>query len=99
MWVQSEMAADGQSVSITKLCRWLGVPRRTFYYKSVNREKKLDSDKVAKVKAKMEEFPTYGYRRLALQSQWGQALNFAFHCHQDVAKTSKTPQGKRHQTI
>ena len=66
MRVQSEMAKDGYRISITKLCRWFGVPRRTFYYKPVNRGKKLDPDKVAKVREKMAQFPTYGYRRLAL---------------------------------
>ncbi len=66
MRVQSEMAADGQSVSITKLCRWFGISRRTFYYKPVARTPKLDPIKVEKVKEKMEEFPNYGYRRLAL---------------------------------
>jgi len=65
MRVQSEMAKEGYRISITKLCRWFGVSRRTFYYKPVNREKKLDPDKVAKVREKMEQFPTYGYRRLA----------------------------------
>ena len=66
MRVQSELVHDGHQVSITNLCRWLGFPRRSFYYKPVKREKKLDPDKVSRVKEKIEEFPTYGYRRLAL---------------------------------
>jgi len=66
MHLQSELTQEGCQISITKLCRWFGISRRTFYYRPISREKKLDAKKVAKVKAKMEQFPTYGYRRLAL---------------------------------
>ena len=66
MQVQSEMAKEGHHVTISQLCRWFGIPRRSFYYKPKQRERKLDPVKVQRVKEKMEEFPTYGYRRLAL---------------------------------
>jgi len=65
MQVQSEMQEEGHHVTISQLCRWFGLPRRSFYYQPVKREKKLDPDKVARVKEKIEQFPTYGYRRLA----------------------------------
>jgi len=66
MHVQSEMAEKGYTVGITQLCRWFGIPRRTFYYRPKTREKTLDPFRVVKVKEAMERFPTYGYRRLAL---------------------------------
>jgi len=44
MQVQSEMAEEGHHVTVSQLCRWLGFPRRSFYYQPVNREKKLDPD-------------------------------------------------------
>ena len=66
MRVQSEMIDEGYKISITKLCKYFGIARRSFYYKPKDRKPKLDSSKVAKVKEKMEEFPTYGYRRLAI---------------------------------
>ncbi len=66
MRVQSELALEGCQISITKLCRWFGISRRTFYYKPVQRTPRIDKKRVEKVKEKMEQFPTYGYRRLAL---------------------------------
>ena len=66
MQVQSEMEAEGYKVSITQLSRWFNIPRRTLYYRPKARRAKLDEKKVARVKEKMEAFPTYGYRRLAL---------------------------------
>ena len=66
MQVQGEMREEGYKVSITQLSRWFNVPRRTLYYKSKRRKPKLDEDKVKRIKEKMEAFPTYGYRRLAL---------------------------------
>ena len=65
MRVQSEMVAEGHKVGITKLCRWFGISRRTFYYKPKQRQPKIDEEKVRLIKKKMEAFPTYGYRRLA----------------------------------
>ena len=36
------LCADGLSVSLTKLCTWFGVPRRTLYYKPVKSPPKVD---------------------------------------------------------
>jgi putative transposase len=66
MHVQSEMEAEGYRVSITQLSRWFAIPRRTLYYRPKARKPTLDECRVARVKEKMEEFPSYGYRRLAL---------------------------------
>jgi putative transposase len=66
MQVQSEMRVEGYKVSITQLSRWFKIPRRTLYYKPKVRKQKIDPVRVKQVKEKMELFPTYGYRRLAL---------------------------------
>ena len=66
MHVRSELAQEGHTVSITQLCRWLGIPRRSFYYKPKTREPKIDEQKVQRIKATIEQYPTYGYRRVAL---------------------------------
>jgi putative transposase len=67
MQVQSEMEAEGYKVGITQLSRWFNIPRRTLYYRPKQKRKpKLDETKVARVKEKIEAFPSYGYRRLAL---------------------------------
>lgn len=63
--LQAELATEGKAVSIVKLCRWLGIPRRTVYYHPRRRRYALDVTRVARVKALIERFPTYGYRRLA----------------------------------
>jgi putative transposase len=54
------MRAEGKSVTTTQLCRWFGVPRRTLYYRSKPRRIPLDEAKVARVKAVIEEQPTFG---------------------------------------
>ena len=66
MHVRSEMEAEGYKLSITQLSRWFEIPRRTLYYKPKARKPKVDPVRVEQVKAKIEQFPTYGYRRLAL---------------------------------
>jgi putative transposase len=33
--IRQGLKADGFDVSISKLCRWFGVPRRTVYYRPV----------------------------------------------------------------
>ena len=35
--IQQGLKEDGYEVSIAKLCRWFGVPRRTFYYKPIKK--------------------------------------------------------------
>ena len=65
--VQGAMKSEGKAVTTTQLCRWFGVPRRTLYYRAKQRRIALDEAKVAKVKAVIEEQPTYGYRRIAFE--------------------------------
>ncbi|WP_201353787.1 helix-turn-helix domain-containing protein [Hydrogenimonas urashimensis] len=60
------MRSEGHPISITKLCRLFGIPRRSFYYKPIQRTPKLNEDRVRRVQEKIEAFPTYGYQRLAL---------------------------------
>lgn len=66
MHVQSELAREGHRISITQLCRWLGIARRSFYYKPKRRTPRIDECKVHRIKATIEKYPTYGYRRVAL---------------------------------
>lgn len=41
--IRQGLQADGITVSIAKLCRWFGVPRRTVYYKPVKSASKVDA--------------------------------------------------------
>ena len=59
------LRADGDEVSISKLCAWFGVPRRTVYYKPSKSAPKLDDKFVDPIKAMIEENPSFGYRTVA----------------------------------
>ncbi|MPT28975.1 MAG: IS3 family transposase [Achromobacter sp.] len=59
------MQAEGITVSIAKLCRWFGVPRRTVYYKAVKSAPKVDPKFASPIKAVIEESPSFGYRTVA----------------------------------
>ena len=64
--IQQGLKEDGYEVSIAKLCRWFGVPRRTFYYKPIKKViPKLQERLVSPIKQLIEENPSYGYRTVA----------------------------------
>lgn len=63
--MQAEYKNKGIAIPTTKLCAWLGIPRRTFYYHPTIAPKKLDLELVDRIRLTIQEFPTYGYRRLA----------------------------------
>lgn len=63
--IRQGLEEDGFKVSISKLCRWFGVPRRTFYYRTVKAPPKLQERLVEPVKAMIEENPSFGYRTVA----------------------------------
>ncbi|WP_232825118.1 IS3 family transposase [Salinicola sp. RZ23] len=52
-------------VSVSKLCRWFGFPRRTWYCRSVNFGRRVRSELAAPIKALIEEEPSFGYRTVA----------------------------------
>ena len=63
--IRQGLKADGFAVSISKLCRWFGVPRRTVYDKPVKAEPVVQERFVAPIKAMIEENPSFGYRTVA----------------------------------
>ena len=64
--LQAQLVAEGHHVSLSKLCGWLGVPRRSIYYKPKTRTRLVDPNLAERVRVTMQRFPTYGYRRLAI---------------------------------
>lgn len=59
------MREEGKDVSISKLCGWFGVAKSSFYYRATGRPSApLDADIVGLVRSVIEEFPTYGLRRI-----------------------------------
>ena len=92
--MQAELAAEGYKVSLSKLCRWLGVARRTFYYRPKGRKRPLAEDKVAKVKEVIERFPSYGYRRIAVVLGWNRKVVQRI-CQRKGWQVRKRPKGSR----
>ena len=63
--IRQGLQADGITVSISKLCRWFEVPRRSVYYRPVKAAPTLQGHFVAPIKAMIEENPSFGYRTVA----------------------------------
>lgn len=59
------LLAEGITVSIARLCAWLGVPRRTVYYKPTKAAPKVDPRFAEPIKAMIEQEPSFGYRTVA----------------------------------
>ena len=59
------MADDGDHVSLSQLCRWFSMPRRTLYYKPTKSEPKMNPDTVRRVKAFIDKHPDAGYHTTA----------------------------------
>lgn len=63
--IQQGLLADGFKVSITKLCSWFDVPRRTIYYKPLKSAPKIDARFETPIKDLIEKEPSFGYRTVA----------------------------------
>ena len=63
--VLQDLKAEGVAVSITKLCQWFGVPRRSTYYKSTRSAVKVKPELAEPIKAMIEAEPSFGYRTVA----------------------------------
>ena len=63
--IRQGLKEDGFNVSISKLCHWFGIPRRTVYYKSVKAAPKINPELAEPIKAMIEESPSFGYRTVA----------------------------------
>jgi putative transposase len=63
--IRQGLKDDGFEVSISQLCRWFDVPRRTLYYRPHPRTPKINPTLAALVKALIEAEPSFGYRTVA----------------------------------
>lgn len=52
-------------MSVSQLCRWFGIPRRTVYYRPTKSAPRLRDDLVQPVKVLIEQEPSFGYRTVA----------------------------------
>src|SRR3546814_12713203 len=51
--IQQGLKDDGFAVSISQLCRWFGVPRRTVYYKPTKAPSKVNPDLAGPTQAQL----------------------------------------------
>ena len=63
--IRQGLKEDGFDVSISKLCKWFDVPRRTVYYRPTKAEPKIQERLLTPSKAMIEENPSFGYRTVA----------------------------------
>ena len=63
--LQQGLKEDGFTVSISKLCQWFNVPRRTVYYRPRKVPSRLNPAFVEPIKAMIEDEPSFGYRTVA----------------------------------
>jgi len=56
------MAQEGSPVSIAKACQLAGLPRRTFYYQSKRRARRINDALAARIKRVIDTLPYAGYR-------------------------------------
>ena len=63
--MQQGLKDEGYSVSVSPLCRWFEVQRRTFYYRAPKTAPKVLEILAAPIKALIEQKPSFGYRAVA----------------------------------
>lgn len=63
--IRQGLKADGFEVSISRVCRWFGVARRSVYYKASRATPKVDPAFSEPIRALIEEEPSFGYRTVA----------------------------------
>lgn len=63
--VRQGLKDDGFEVSISQLCRWFEVPRRTLYYKPTKASPVVKPELAEPIKALIEAEPSFGYRTVA----------------------------------
>ena len=63
--IQQAMKEDGVEVSMSQLCRWFEVPRRTVYYRPTKAAPRVQERFEKPIKEMIEQDPSYGYRTVA----------------------------------
>lgn len=63
--IRQGLKEDGYTVSISKLCQWFGIPRRTVYYKPTKAAPKIKPELAEPIKTMIEESPSFGGRTMA----------------------------------
>ena len=59
--LQQDFKSEGVDVSMSQLCRWFEVPRRTVYYKATKTAAKVQEQLVQPIKSMIEE--NFGFQQ------------------------------------
>ena len=84
--IRQGLKEEGIVVSISQLCRWFEVPRRTFYYQPVKSPPKVQPRFAEPIKAMIEDNPSFGYRTVA--TCWGSTRTRCSGCSRCAAGRS-----------
>jgi len=63
--IQQSLHSEGVKVTMSQLCRWFELPRRTAYYKPCKATRKVQERFEEPIKAMIEQEPSFGYRTVA----------------------------------
>ena len=63
--IRQGLQAEGVAISISKICCYLGIPRRTLYYRPVKSTPRVRPELEGPIKALIEQEPSFGYRTVA----------------------------------
>src|SRR5579872_3471476 len=63
--IQQGLNEDGVKVSVSQLCHWFEVPRRTVYYRRTKSAPKIQARFAEPIKAMIEKEASFGYRTVA----------------------------------
>lgn len=63
--IRQGLLEDGVDISISKICRYLGIPRRTLYYRPVKSTPRVRPELEGPIKTLIEQQPSFGYRTVA----------------------------------
>ena len=63
--IRQGLKEDGYTVSVSQVCRWFDIPRRTAYYRPTKKTPIVQERFVQPIKQMIEENPSFGYRTVA----------------------------------
>jgi len=63
--IRQGLKEEGYAVSISQLCRWFDIPRRSVYYKPTKKQPIVQERFARPIKQMIEEHPSFGYRTVA----------------------------------
>lgn len=63
--VIAALAEEGEAVTISKVCKWLNYPRRSYYYKEKKRQPRINIHLAQRIHRVIGDLPYAGYRTVA----------------------------------